>query len=101
MDYEKAFQRSRDDRMRTLFPWLLSGLAAAALLAGVCVLVRRRRRTPAAAAYGPRKRAYVRHILSHPTDGFDDLREPRSTPCCSLRCLFCCCFSLAGWRSGS
>lgn len=43
VDYEKAFQRSRDDRMRTLFPWLLSGLAAAALHAGVCVLVRRRR----------------------------------------------------------
>lgn len=79
VDYEKAFQRSRDDRMRTLFPWLLSGLAAAALLAGVCVLVRRRRRTPAAAAYGPRKRAYVRHILSHPTDGFDDLREQKHT----------------------
>lgn len=77
--YEKAFQRYRSDVIRVVFPYILTVLALVVAAVMVVVIARKRKHAVTAADYGPCKRAYVRHILSHPTDGFDDLREQKHT----------------------
>lgn len=78
-DYEKAFQRYRSDVIRRYFPYVLTFVVVAGVSIGVWVMLKKRRRTAVAIDHGSRKRAYVRYILSHPTDGFNDLREQKHT----------------------
>lgn len=78
-NYEKAFQHYRSDVIRLVFPYMLTVLAIVAVGVAVLIVVRKRKRGPAVIDYGPRKHAYIRYILSHPTDGFDNLREQKHT----------------------